>query len=460
MEKKLKQSSRKGIVSLLLVLVMILTTIVPVWAEEIPTPDISQWAIGELNEGERYGIYPIEWYYDGFRTEISQERLEELLANTASKIEALDLTKKTDFEAVSHEATSTRGEVVKRLYNILAQYELPVGESSVEYMQERGILVGTHNGLDLDKPCTTEQAVILATRLVLDTYNQLQAGSKGLAWKVEHNGNTVYFLGSIHVGSSEVYPLNQRLKQAFNESDALIVEANLFDQQGGMEYFLGKATYQDGTTLKDHISEETYEKLVEVFKKYGLPEDVYNQFKPWSIANDLTVISMTNSDNLQQGAQSANLGIDMYFLSNALLFQKPIIELEGIRYQADLFDGLSAETQEEYLRSIIDSVLEPKTDETVDSAKLLEEWLALWINGDIEGFTASYGHSTKEAEEYEFTNMLFGKRDKDMAEKIITMLESENKGTYFVVVGAGHLTQDGTVLDQLIEKGYKVEVLQ
>ncbi len=460
MEKKLKKLSRKGMASLVLVLIMMLTMIVPVWAEEMPTPDISQWAIGDLNEGERYGIYPIEWYYDSFRSEISQERLVELLANTANKIEALELNKKVEYKPISFEANGTREDVITRLYNILAQYELSVGGSPVEYMQERGILAGTPNGLDLNKPCTTEQAVIFATRLVHDTYAQLQAGSKGLAWKVGHNGNVIYFLGSIHVGSSEVYPLNQKLKQAFYESDALIVEANLFEQQGGMDYFLQKATYQDGTTLKDNISEETYEKLMELFGKYGLPEDVYNQFKPWSIANDLTVLSMTNSENIQQGSQAASLGIDMYFLSNALLAQKPIVELEGIRYQADLFDGLSAETQEGYLVSIIDSILAPKTDETVDSAKLLDEWLTQWKNGDIEGFTNSYGHSTEGAEEDEFTKMLFGQRDKDMAEKIITILESESKGTYFVVVGAGHLAKDGTVLDQLIEKGYNVEALQ
>lgn len=459
MDRIFKKPSRKGIVILLLLVMMTLTTVMPVWAEEMQAPDISQWAMGDLNEGERYGIYPIEWYYDSFRTEISQERLEALLENTSNKIEVLELNKKADFVPESHNGASTRGDVITRLYNILAQYELAVGESPVDYMQERKILIGTTKGLELDQICTTEQAVIFATRLIQDTYNQLQAGSKGLAWKVEHNDKTIYFLGSIHVGSSEIYPLNQRLKQAFNESDALIVEANLFDQQGGMDYYMEKAIYQDGTTLKDNLSEETYQKLQVIFEKYDLPEE-YNQFKPWSIANNLTVISMTNSDNLQQGAQSANLGIDMYFLSNALLAQKPIVELEGIKYQTDLFDGLSSEFQEIYLNSIIDSILEPKTEETVDHAKLLEEWLIQWKNGDIEGFTNSYGNTTEGSEENEFTKMLFGQRDKDMAEKIIELLESEGEGTYFVVVGAGHLAQENTVFQQLIEKGYNVEILK
>lgn len=459
MKKICNKASKKGIVAVLLTFMMMLTTIIPVWAEQQPALDLSQWAIEALNEGERYGIYPVEWYYDSFRSEISQERLEVLLTNTGNKIAALGLNKKEDFIPVSYNGDSTRGDVLIRMYNILAQYDLPIGESPVDYMKERGILQGTSKGLELDQICTTEQAVILATRLVEDTYNLLEAGSKGFAWEVEHNGNVVYFLGSIHIGNNELYPIDQRLKQAFNESDALIVEANLFDQEGGMEYFIEKSTYQDGTTLKDNINKEVYEKLLKVFEKLGLPEEAYSQVKPWRVANDLNVISMTNSEEPQVSSQSAGLGMDIYFLTKALIAQKPIQELEGIKYQADLFAGLSNEFQEEYLNAILDSILDPQTNEAPDSAQILDEWLKQWRNGDIEGFTNDYSEIAKGSEN-ELTNMLFGKRDKDMAEKIIDILESEEKGTYFVVVGAGHFVQDNTVIHHLREKGYNVEIFQ
>ena len=460
MKKICNKASKKGIVAVLLTFMMMLTTIIPVWAQQPQqTTDISQWAIGALNEGERYGIYPVEWYYDSFRSEISQERLEILLTHTDNKIASLGLNKKQDFVPVSYKADSTRGDVVIRMYNILAQYDLPIGELPVDYMKERGILQGTSKGLELDQICTTEQAVILATRLVEDTYNLLDAGSKGFAWEVEHNGNIIYFLGSIHIGNNELYPINQRLKQAFNESDALIVEANLFDQEGGMEYFLEKSTYQDDTTLKDNISQDIYEKVLKVFEKLDLPEEVYTQIKPWRVANDLSVISMTSSEEPQMASQSAGLGMDIYFLTKALVTQKPIQELEGIKYQADLFDGLSHEFQEEYLDAILDSILDPQTNEAPDSAQMLDEWLKQWKNGDVEGFTSDYNGITEEFEN-ELTNMLFGKRDKDMAEKIIDILESEEKGTYFVVVGAGHFVRDNTVIHHLREKGYNVEVFQ
>ena len=459
MIKLFDKSSRKGIVTGLLIIMMVIASVMPIWADEIGMPDISEWATEILNEGEKYGIYPNQWYYDGFRTGVSQEQLQMLMEATSKKIAAIGLEKNEQFTPVPSKGDGTRGDVIIMLYNILAQYDMPVGESPVEYMQERGILKGTTKGLELDKICTTEQAVVLAIRLVDDTYDLLKAASKGLAWKVEHNGNAIYLVGSIHIGSSELYPIDRRLRQAFNESDALIVEANLFSQEDGIGYYMEKAFFQDGTTLKDVLSDETYEKLVQILEVYGMPEEAVMLLKPWSLANTLNVFAMANSEDLQQGAESAGLGIDMYFMLNALLTQKPIYELEGVKYQTDLFDGLSYEFQEAYLNAILDSILEPKTDGSSDSSKLLEEWLSLWRKGDIDGFAESFSHSSEESEN-ELTSMLFGQRDKDMAAKIIEILESEEKGTYFLVIGAGHLVKDNTVIDLLKEKGYTIEVFK
>ena len=46
---------------------LILTSVVPAIQAEQAVPDISNWAIETLHEGEKYGIFPMEWYYDGFR---------------------------------------------------------------------------------------------------------------------------------------------------------------------------------------------------------------------------------------------------------------------------------------------------------------------------------------------------------------------------------------------------------
>lgn len=45
-----------------------------------------------------------------------------------------------------------------------------------------------------------------------------------------------------------------------------------------------------------------------------------------------------------------------------------------------------------------------------------------------------------------------------MVEKIIEILESKEKGSNFLVVGAGHFVNPNGIIYQLKEKGYKVQV--
>lgn len=118
MKSKLKKGLIKGLVSLLLIFMLILSSVVATWAEELegleefPTADISPWALITLNEGERYGIYLTDWYYDGFREEISEERLEILLENTLNKIRALGLEENENFTPIPSKGNRTREDIL------------------------------------------------------------------------------------------------------------------------------------------------------------------------------------------------------------------------------------------------------------------------------------------------------------------------------------------------------------
>lgn len=434
-------------------LTLILSTVVPtIQAEEtVAAPDISIWALETLNEGEKYGIYPMEWYYDGFRSEASIDRVNQLIALTEKKIASLQLQENTEYEPVSFQEDTTRGDIVNRLYNIVAKYDLAVGNDPVAHMTERNILKGTGDGLALDKKATTEDAVVLAIRFIQDTYNLAGQGSKGVAWTVQDEDTLVYLLGSIHLGTPDLYPFNEKLLNAFEESDALLVEANVLDQ-AGMEYYLENAMFAEGTTLKDVVSEETFAKVEQVAEMYQIPLEQLVMFQPWALSSDLAILSMDDSFGVSPQEMSM-LGIDMYFLLNAMLQGKPVIELEGVQAQVDMFTGLSPEAQEEVLNAALDSILDPSIESENDS---LKEWFGYWKNGDVATWTESFNASAAEATEYDA--MLFGARDEQMAQKIATLLE-EQEGTYFVVIGAGHFIVDKNIRYHLEQNGYTVEPL-
>ena len=114
--------NKKRRITSLLVVVMILISIVPGFAQQNQTPMISQWAVGDLVEGERLATYPQNWYYEGFKTEITSERLNHILDMTSKKIKVLGYEESKEYIPVKFEGT-TRKAFVTGLYNIIKKYK-------------------------------------------------------------------------------------------------------------------------------------------------------------------------------------------------------------------------------------------------------------------------------------------------------------------------------------------------
>lgn len=449
---------KKFIAAILVITMTLISSVTNIFADQ-QAPQISEWALSTLNEGEKYGIFPINWYYDGtFQQPITEERLQIILDNTSKKLELLNISQKSNFVPKTVENKSTKQSVITLLYNEIAKYELPQGleidkYEPVEYMVKRGI----SSDSDLNSPFTLEQTAVLSTKLIEDIYKEANAGSKGFAWKVTNKDNTMYFLGSIHIGTTDLYPINYKLKEAFNEADELLVEVDVL-QPKGIQEFIQIATYTDGTTIQDHVSPETYDKILKVCEKLNLPIEQYNKIKPWYLTNNLNVIISSGSENMEDASLAANLGLDLYFITSAYSINKPIVELESYSSQAKIFDGLSDETQQQNLNDVMDIILSDDKSVTDISSEIILNWQTMWQQGNIDSFKEDYTKALGE-EESEFNMMLLGERDKNMAVKLSEMLERDGQNTYFVVVGAAHLVVDNMVIDQLKEKGYNVQTL-
>lgn len=432
---------------------------IPTYAEQ--AINISLWALPDVCEGEKYGIYPFKWYETSTKLPIDQSKLNHLYEAIGKKFEKAQLVATS--KAKITEGT-TREDVIRGLYNQLAQYGdaleklNPNNLDAIEYFKEKGYVKGTTQGLALEKPCTVEQAIILATHLIKGTYESLDQGAKGLGYKITNADNTVYVLGSLHVGNSDMYPIDASLTEAFNESEGLFVEANILNPQEGIEEYLEKAKYNDGSNLEQHISNETYEKTVKALEKYSLPVEAYKQFRPWCIAGDLTSYTAVDEQKNQELGTAAVLGVDRYFLEKALFSGKQVTELEGLSYQANLFNGLSDEVQEEYLLSTVELALQPEKI-SQDAPNSIMEIQQYWCEGDYDKFVSEYDMSLKNTNN-EFTTMLLGKRDEDMAEKISKLLDMEGSHTYFIVIGAAHVVMPDMTVDKLKQKGYTVEQFQ
>ncbi|MBH5318995.1 TraB/GumN family protein [Paenibacillus sp. GSMTC-2017] len=264
--------------------------------------------------------------------------------------------------------------------------------------------------------------------------------SKGFLWKVEKNGNVVYMLGSIHVASEAMYPLRKEIQEAYEKSDYLSVEVNVVAEKAGLsEYITKLGTYQDGTTLKDHISAETYETLVQFLTDLKVPTNTLDKFKPWLAA------SIISSWNDETSPFKSELGIDRHFINQAIKDKTPVLELESYESQLTMQDGFSAGIQEGMLLGTVQGFY--------SEDKSTEVLAKMWAEGS-ESELKSRVDVTALNEEY--YNAMLKDRNILMVDKIDGYLKNEKPSTYFVVVGALHMVGDHGLVELLHQEGYKV----
>ena len=413
--------------------------------------EVSEWAVKELTRAENYNIFSTEWYYRNFQDDITEERLTTIVQGTAQKIDNLDLVAKEDYTIAQISKPFTYEKVINSLYAILSQYEVDeINVNALDYFKENNLL--TDIPYNNDEVPTSEYAIVLATRFIENIYDKFDAGTKGFAWSVSNDKNTIYLLGSIHVGASYLYPLDKDLIDAFDSSQMLAVEANVLPNSGeNIEKYWEIADYRDGTTIQDHVSTDTYEKVSKVATKLELSLSQISKFKPWSFISEVGAVASFKNQSKEKEEIEFYQGIDRYFLTNSN--SKDIEELENLTYLAKLQDNMSMEYQEKELNEFLDYILDSEYSNE-GSLDLTNEWLEYYVQGDIVSFTNSVNESdgmNKEEQE------IFDYRNIEMTKKITEMLESDGENTFFVIVGAAHFINEGSIIDILENTGYLVD---
>ncbi|MGG4483986.1 TraB/GumN family protein [Paenibacillus illinoisensis] len=269
-----------------------------------------------------------------------------------------------------------------------------------------------------------------------------QTGGRGFMWEVESNGNTVYLVGSMHIADDSFYPLREEFEEAFAEADYLGVEIDISKaaDEAQQKLILDLGSYQDGSTLKDLVSSETYTKLGDILKKNGLEPNALDAFKPWVAESTLASLKSTTA------GYEASAGVDLYFIQKAIESKLPIIELESYESQLGMFNDFSKELQEETLKATLDNF-----DVLDDSVNQMAE---MWKTGNDEQLL-ELTNSFSDNEEYNKAMLI--DRNIGMADKIDGYLKSDKKEEYFIVVGAAHYLGEHGIVKLLEDKGYTVE---
>lgn len=271
----------------------------------------------------------------------------------------------------------------------------------------------------------------------------------------DQKGDVIWLFGSIHVGRENYYPLPDYVLDAFAGADSLAVEVDIValeEDMGLQMQALSPLVYADGSTIKDHISQDLYDKAVEILKEYKSYSSMMDVYCPalWS--------SMIESLMAQELGADGNLGIDRHLINKAYEDEKEILAIESAVFQYQMLADFDDDVQLMMLESAVEMY-----EDTDVAADELEMMMDLWASGDESAFAAYLSETDETMTDAEkktyakYNQAMIVDRNLTMTEYAENALASGKE--VFICVGAAHVVGDGAMADLLSQRGYTVECI-
>jgi uncharacterized protein len=282
-------------------------------------------------------------------------------------------------------------------------------------------------------------------------------GSRGLLYHVIGAQGDMYLLGSIHVGSREMYPFGEAIEQAMAQADTFVYECDTTSAEVVGELSARSALPAE-QTLQGLIGAERYAQVEQVCGKLGISADTLNGLQPWAAINALAVYATAAELGTADVSEALSLGVEKQVQSYAASHGKQTAYLETAYDQTDVLANFSDALKDYLLKSECDAILDPAGVTGMDAT--IAQWPGWWRSGDADAFAAQYLKSYL-APGYEdvcaeYHRKLVTERNAAFAQRLGEMLDTG--GTYFVTIGLLHLAlPEGSVVTLLRDQGYTVE---
>ncbi|MDR0927448.1 MAG: TraB/GumN family protein [Ignavibacteria bacterium] len=284
--------------------------------------------------------------------------------------------------------------------------------------------------------------------------NQDATKPSTLLWAVspiDDDSKVLYLLGSIHIATKDMYPLNPIIMNAWNESNTLGVEINLsspdFSFFGTQPNLMEKFMNIDAT-LNTQLPPDVYAKLRSKMLEVGVPDDAIDYYTPLGAIftmelSEMAIDAETDIDDFSEG-------IDQYFIKLADIENREVVEMESIERQILVLDGLSEQIVP-YITYLLDN------KDNSNSAAEVKKLFTAWSNGNIETIEKLINTpfaADKEVDK-QLKNVLIYQRNIEIAAKLEGLFADTKK--YFIVLGAGHLIGNDSIID-ILQKTEKYKI--
>ncbi|GAA4496809.1 TraB/GumN family protein [Pseudaeromonas paramecii] len=258
-------------------------------------------------------------------------------------------------------------------------------------------------------------------------------------WQAQKGEQTLWLLGSIHVGTASLYPLDSAIMQTWQQADELILETDLRQLDGAAQQeLLQLGRLPAGQNLADRLPSPLYRQAVQAAQRQHLPPETLQPLQPWFAALTLTQVAM------QQAGYQAQYGVDEFFVRQAQISGKPIV---GLEQPIDQFRYLAGLREHEL------AFLQNTLEQLPSLSTLLPDLIQAWQAGDTQRLLTLLNEEQgpPELRDYLQTQLL---EQRNL--RWLPQLMDARHQKAFVVVGALHLHGPQGLLALLQQAGYRV----
>jgi uncharacterized protein YbaP (TraB family) len=324
------------------------------------------------------------------------------------------------------------------------------------------------------------------------------AARRPLLWMVEGSPR-VFLYGTIHVPDPRVLQHLPVVQQALDQSTALYTELRM-DMQGQMEMqqvAMTRGMLPMDKSLTALLGAETHAKVLPHLPSQ-LPPMIVDRLKPW-IVNSMLLQKLLAKHTAKTRARLAaeagestgaaageapapseepsNDPLDKVLFTTAQAAGKEVGAMETVAVQFDAFDVLSLESQVKMIHETLkelekleagdkdddgDEADDDDEGDDDDGQDSLSRLLDLWLAGDTQGFVKFFEQDLRKLGDNQdaFVDALLDKRNVGMAAKVVELMKSGPKKTYFIAVGAAHMPGEKGIVKLLTDKGLKVRRIE
>ncbi len=256
-----------------------------------------------------------------------------------------------------------------------------------------------------------------------------------LLWKISGNGLTEesFLFGTIHIICADQFLMDDRIKNAFQSTDQLVMELDMSDPD--LQQKMAAISINPGMkNIQEDMDEEDAKALNEfLLESYGAGLAQLGVLKPFVL---------TSMVMLKQLPCVEVVSYEEFFTSLATEQKKPIKGLETVEYQMGIFDQIPTELQ------LIELAKMVKSNE---SGEEFEMMLETYLSEDLDRL---YGLIKNSDTMEEYQDIMLDNRNRNwVSEMNIAMKNS----SVFFAVGGGHLAGENGIIILLRNAGYKVE---